>query len=390
MVSLVESPGIVRRIPGDNLGLNDEDWPVTTDPARSGPAPTFSFGSYTTIDHRGLHWNKWHRGPGVYNWTNLDECMQQLNGKPVTLVFAHCPLHLAQGYVDGGAGDTGDAATVGGYGSKGEGSFPTDLTQVRAAVIALLTRYNLPGQPRKIKGIQIGNEVSLATNPGNPFPAVSGQGAWWSTAANYVKFAAVAMQAILDTDPGCWVLSAAMYDRIGTPIWLDAYDPTSGKYGYECCTHIAIHPYKAWPNQGYGGPDVYDFPEGGMAWAQKLYADRGRPGLQCVITEYGLLSAPGARLTDFMANKSPEYRRRYAEDMVVNQAIRDCLQFHPFSRNNPNTLFGDMVNDTDGILLGLSRGYAATAGKEYIDGGYRVTDGRSWIKYADGTVYVVS
>lgn len=371
-------------IPPEFFGLNSQDWP-TRAPTSGGDgasAPAFDFGMYSTHDcSTALNWGALHTASNTVDWTKLDATVAALQAHGVTkgLYALHgTPTFLAQ---------PAQAAVSSTYGPLGGGSYPTDLSQL-AWFCQQFAARNASVWSGFFTAVQILNEPEA-----NDFAGTT-VGQWWGTRKEFVNFAATAYAALKAADASLVVLSAGTYRVTTLSAWCGETGDAgagSGVYGHQCFDAVATHPYWATPNHTYSGHGTFDSVAlGGVRPIRSAMAAFGKADIDIWCTEWGLDSggsraSPSATCVTFMA-QTAEYRRQYTERLFIGAALAGLKNIFLFSYGGP-FLSGDLVTDTDGVVLGAQNAYTAMAGKTWTSGGY-YPDGRAWISFADGGTYV--
>jgi hypothetical protein len=290
---------------------------------------------------------------------------------------------LAQGYPG-----TGQAVVNGPYSGStfpGEGSYPTDLSQLTYFCQQFAAR-NASTWGGFFKRVQLFNEPES----GNFNGIASAGNFFWGTLTQYVDMLWTAYNAFKAADPTLVLMTPGTYNMATFATWLAAVGtvyPTKG--GKDCFDAVALHPYHATPNCTYSGRgDMTTLYAGGLRSASSILSSFGRTGLDYYSTEYGL---DGSRLTGvtaaFLALPA-EDRAQRVERQHIAAARSGIKSFYTWSFGNLGYYFGDYVNDTTGVILGRQRSYAAMVGKTIIAGGY-YPDGREWLNFSDGSSYVV-
>lgn len=360
-------------VPASFFGINAQDWPST------GSAPAFSFGSYSNFDNNRTHWRTLHTASNTINWANLDAVVSALQARGVsdgTYVLYGCPTFLAQ---------AGQAATAGPYSGLGEGSFPTDLTQLTYFCQQFAAR-NASTWGGFFKRVQLFNEPE-----GGNFSGVAGaSNFFWGTATQYVDMLWTAYSALKAAAPSLVVLTPGTYNMTTFSTWLAASgtaNPT--RLGRDCFDAVALHPYHATPNPTYSGRgDFLGLFAGGITQARTVLASNGRTGLDFYATEYGFDSSGSTGvIAAFLALPAADRKTRMSRQIMA-AARSGWKSFCLWSLGNTANLCGDLAADTTGVIAGAQEAYAAVSGKTITAGGY-YPDGREWLNFSDGTSYVV-
>jgi len=354
------------------FGLNAQDWPST------GAEPTFPFGSYSNFDNKRTHWRSLHSASNTINWANLDAVVAGVQAQGVTdglYVLYGCPTFLAQ---------AGQAAQAGPYSGLGEGSFPTDLTQLTYFCQQFAAR-NASTWGGFFKQVQLFNEPE----GGNFSGTASTTNFFWGSAVQYVDMLWTAYTALKTAAPSLEILTPGTYAVTTFATWLDAVGATTSKHGYECFDAVALHPYHAKPNPTYSGRgDFFSLYQGGLLSAQAILAARGRTGLRYYASEYGLDSSGSSGVVaTFLALTAAE-RSTYVQRLRMSAARSGFAGMYLWSLGNTANLCGDLSADTTGVIAGERAANAAMSGKTIISGGW-YPDGREQLTFSDGSTYVV-
>ncbi len=336
------------------------------------------YGSYTNFDNNRTHWRSLHSASNTINWSNLDTVVSGLQSAGIsngTYILYGCPTFLAQ---------AGQAATAGPYGGLGEGSFPTDLTQLTYFCEEFALR-NTSTWGGFFKRVQLFNEPES-----NSFNGVaSNANFYWGTATQYVDMLSTAYTALKAADPTLIVMTPGTYNMTTFVTWLDAVGATTGHNGYNCFDAVALHPYHATPNPTYSGRgDFFGLSSGGIDRVHEILALRGRFNLDCYATEYGLDGNSTSGVVAAFLALSADERAKRVKRTFMGAARAGLKLLAPWSYGNANSYFGDLSGDTTGVIPALSEVYTAMAGKTIIRGGY-YGDGRERLEFSDGSIYEI-
>lgn len=361
-------------VPARFFGLNSQDWPST-----AASAPAFTFGAYANYDNSRTHWRSLHTASNTINWANLDTVVTAMQARGVTdgtYVLYGCPTFLAQ---------AGQAGTAGPYGGLGEGSFPTDLTQLTYFCQQFAAR-NASTWGGFFKRVQLFNEPE----GGNFSGTASNANFYWGSATQYVDMLWTAYSALKAAAPSLVLLTPGTYSMTTFATWLAAAgtaNPT--RLGRDCFDAVALHPYHATPNPTYSGRgDFFGLFSGGIGQARTVLAANGRTGLDFYATEYGFDSSGSTGVVAAFLALSADERAKRIKRTFMSAARNGFKHLCMWSYGNANNLCGDLAGDTTGVIPALSEVYSAMAGKTVVRGGY-YGDGRERLEFSDGTSYEV-
>lgn len=286
-------------------------------------------------------------------------------------VIYGCPTFLAQ---------AGQAATAGPYEGLGEGSYPTDLSQLTYFCTEFANR-NTTVWGGFFTTVQIFNEPE----GGNFSGVANSTNFFWGTAVQFVDMSATVYAALNGT--GLTRLSAGTYKMSTFNTWLSTQGSVTGKFGYECFDAVAAHPYHAAPNGTYSARGNFKtLPDGGVNGIRSTLTTYSKQNVDIYFTEYGLDGSESTGIVaTFLAKTAAE--RKLLIIRLIMAAARSGVKNFCFWSYGGAQLVGDMVTDTTGVALGINEANLAIAGKTITSGGW-YPDGREWLQFSDGTEYI--
>ncbi|MDP3579131.1 hypothetical protein [Methyloversatilis sp.] len=215
-------------VPEDFFGINVHRWPngYPTDTAE----PSFGYKTYRIWDHKTadnkyLLWVTQNPSAGVYDWTQLDIIVAELEARGIQgwYVLSGTPAFARLG---GAFSDP--------YGNP-SGASPADPAFVTAFVTALLQRYNAGGR-RFFRYIEPWNE-----------PAWDGSSGFYKgTAAQMAAICRAVYIAAKAVDPEIVVTTPSDWSAAGHLAGLFAASDGAGGTGKDWLDAVCVHPYYRW------------------------------------------------------------------------------------------------------------------------------------------------
>jgi hypothetical protein len=345
-------------------------------------APAYTYGTWRSHDATRISWARMQEVQGAYtgngsdqssmviDWTEFDLCCDQAQALRISHMWMmwRCPTWAVS---------TWDQAFTDGFGGAGASGVPLKMQYVHDFVTAVLVRAIR--RNRRIRYLELWNEPEFR----GPYPACAFTGMPWQM----VQMCATAYRAAKLVDPDVVVLCPSQYVADRMTLFLSGRDPVSGKYGYEVCDALNIHPYRQGPNKAMqSGADALYWAAGGgigLREANRLLAQLGQPPKPVYVTEWGLSTqASDPEVIAFNALSS-EAKRTYVARMLVMAALGGCPQFTLFSGG---ILAGDYTNDTSGVIDAVNDVQSKIAGQTLVDGGW-LPDGSVTVTLDTGAVY---
>jgi len=347
-------------------------------------APAYTYGTWRSHDATAISWARMQANQGDYagtgsdqdrmqiDWTEFDLCCDQVQQRRISMMWMmwRCPPWAVS---------PSDRNFTDGFGGIGASGVPTKMQYVRDFVGAVIRRAYR--RNRRIRYLELWNEPDFL----GPYPGCAFTGMPWQM----VQMCATAYDAAKSVDPEVIVLCPSQYLALRMSQFLGARDPVSGKFGYQVCDALNIHPYRQGPNKAcQSGSDALYWAAGGgigIREANRLLSLLGQPPKPVYVTEWGLSTQAGdPEVIAFNALPS-EAKRTYVSRMLVMAALGGCPQFTIFSGSG-GFLAGDYTGDVSGVIAAVEDVHHKIAGRMLVAGGW-LPDGSVTVTLDTGEVY---
>lgn len=358
-------------VPSTFVGLHTHLYPVQTYGTLD-PAPAFPYGtcrSYVSL----LHWRHIETSAGVYDWSRLDAYITNsfAAGRDFIYTVYGTPTFYAS---------PADQAFNDLFNNAAGAANPTSLAALGSFITAMVNRYNKvsavnPTGARMLTMIEVWNEPNFLQNR---------TGYWWGSATQLIDLAKTVYTAAKAADPLIKILSPGL-DGTSAESYFSARgtDNTDPKTLMDM---LVFHPYFGCPGQSSNYlrllpkmRDILGFSPSAIGY-MKAIRDSIGSSVDLGISEYGFVDNQVD--ADVILQLSTEDRYRFMWRVLACAAAAGmkmmCIYAYmgpSINYNGYNTMSGNLITDTYGVIRALSDFHTQIVGKT-IQSAYVYTDGR--------------
>ena len=225
------------------------------------------------------------------------------------------------------------------------------------------------------------NMQTYITAGSNPF--------WLGTVGQAVDYCASVYAAAKAVNANFKVLCPSQYFLSRLQSFVSAQGPSTGKYGYQVCDWLTIHPYTAAPNQPMGGGDLWNMSGTNVGFnaVNTMMTGLGYAKKPIAVTEWGInTSSSSGDVTTFNALPLAT-QQTYLSRLFAMAALEGCPLFIPF--NTANLAGPNWTAGTAGALA-CTDVFTKLAGQTILPppaSGYVPWTGVVQVTLANGMVY---
>ena len=395
-------------VPADFMGMCFIRYPVLAE----NPIGVINYGGVRMSQQHGTRWSEIETAPGVYDWTVMDQYVtfQRQNAKTVYAGLYGTPRFYADNVTPNPT--LTDYAQRGPWGLFGEGAMPTSLPALANFVVALITRYNLPGGAwYNLYGATLGKGIQAWEtwnepecwyySSGGHLPlradsdGRSGRFGWMTgpqlTDLHVTQYDAIkAIDASVSvTTPGFTSHTARWLARALTQV-----GPGTGKTMAATCDSVAWHPYLhtplGWATFGQRYSDDLGYGAEGVFPMRAALAVAGIPNKPLRISEWGVDAGQTDPAIIDWCSRPPDYRRRWIARCFGACAALGVQQVAPWHWHMTGavTTAGNYQNDVTGAQAGFNEAAANLPGRTITAAAY-LPSGELRLTFASGPSWTI-